>query len=126
MTDLEIPVSFSTESDKPRDHCAVFGIYGHQQAAQLTYLGLLALQHRGQEGSGIVTCEHEALTGKHHFHIYLDASVVECLVDHSVALTSRIYTAPQGPISANTNDLQSFFSLNIWEVKPISIDRLTS
>ena len=62
----------------------------------------------------------------HHFHIYLDASVVECLVDHSIALTSRNYSAPQGPITAGTNDLQSFLSFNIWEVNPISKDRLTS
>ena len=35
--------------------CGVFGIYGHEEAANLTYLGLHALQHRGQESSGIVT-----------------------------------------------------------------------
>ncbi len=43
------------EIDKPRDHCGIFGVYGHPQAAQITYFGLHALQHRGQEGSGIVT-----------------------------------------------------------------------
>ncbi len=41
--------------DKFREECAVFGIYGHREAANLTYLGLYALQHRGQEGSGIVS-----------------------------------------------------------------------
>ena len=41
--------------DKFHDECAVFGIYGHKEAANLTYLGLYALQHRGQEGSGIVS-----------------------------------------------------------------------
>ena len=35
--------------------CGVFGIYGHPEAANLTYLGLHALQHRGQESAGIVT-----------------------------------------------------------------------
>ncbi len=45
--------------DKPREHCAVFGVYGHPQAAQITYFGLTALQHRGQEGSGIVTSYHD-------------------------------------------------------------------
>jgi amidophosphoribosyltransferase len=43
--------------DKFHEECAVFGIYGHPEAANLTYLGLYALQHRGQEGSGIVACE---------------------------------------------------------------------
>lgn len=39
--------------DKFRDECGVFGIYGHADAARLTYLGLYALQHRGQESCGI-------------------------------------------------------------------------
>jgi amidophosphoribosyltransferase len=37
--------------------CGVFGIYGHKEAANLTYLGLHALQHRGQESAGIVTTD---------------------------------------------------------------------
>ena len=40
--------------DKFKDECGVFGIYGHAEAAKLTYLGLYALQHRGQESAGIV------------------------------------------------------------------------
>src|SRR2546423_13467532 len=39
--------------DKFRDECGVFAIYGHPEAANLTYLGLYALQHRGQESAGI-------------------------------------------------------------------------
>jgi amidophosphoribosyltransferase len=39
--------------------CGVFGIYGHPEAANLTYLGLHALQHRGQESAGIVTSDGE-------------------------------------------------------------------
>jgi amidophosphoribosyltransferase len=62
--------------DKPRDHCAVFGVYGHPQASQLTYYGLLAQQHRGQEGSGIVTSEYEESTGKTRFHVHKDFGLV--------------------------------------------------
>src|SRR5437762_1951524 len=40
--------------DKLHEECGVFGIYGHPEAARLTYLGLYALQHRGQESCGIV------------------------------------------------------------------------
>src|SRR5260370_5058088 len=40
--------------DKLREECGVFGIYGHAEAARLTYLGMYALQHRGQESCGIV------------------------------------------------------------------------
>jgi Uma2 family endonuclease len=41
--------------------CGVFGIHGHPEAANLTYLGLHALQHRGQESAGIVTTDGERL-----------------------------------------------------------------
>ncbi len=40
-------------SEKPREACGVFGIYNHPEAASLTYFGLYALQHRGQESAGI-------------------------------------------------------------------------
>ncbi len=40
-----------------KDHCGVFGIFGHPKAAELTYLGLFALQHRGEESAGIVTSD---------------------------------------------------------------------
>ncbi len=43
--------------DKFREECGVFGIYGHTEAANLTYLGLYALQHRGQESVGIATSD---------------------------------------------------------------------
>ena len=41
----------------PKHYCGVFGIYGHPNAAELTYYGLYALQHRGQESAGIVACD---------------------------------------------------------------------
>ena len=44
--------------------CGIFGIYGHPEAANLTYLGLHALQHRGQESAGIVTA-HEGRLYRH-------------------------------------------------------------
>ena len=42
------------------DECGVFGIYGVEDAASLTYYGLHALQHRGQEGCGIVSVDQES------------------------------------------------------------------
>jgi amidophosphoribosyltransferase len=41
----------------PKHYCGVFGVLGHPHAAELTYYGLYALQHRGQESAGIVTCD---------------------------------------------------------------------
>ncbi len=44
-------------SDELKDKCGVFGIYGHKEAAYLTYLGIYALQHRGEESAGIVSTD---------------------------------------------------------------------
>ena len=43
--------------DKFREECGVFGIFAHPEAANLTYLGLYALQHRGQESAGIAASD---------------------------------------------------------------------
>jgi amidophosphoribosyltransferase len=47
--------------DRFHDECGVFGILGHPESANLTYLGLHALQHRGQESAGIVTSDGDHL-----------------------------------------------------------------
>jgi amidophosphoribosyltransferase len=49
--------------DHVREECGLFGVLGHAEAAKLTYLGLYALQHRGQEGAGIVTGHEGRLFG---------------------------------------------------------------
>jgi amidophosphoribosyltransferase len=45
--------------DKFKDECGVFGIFGHSEASNMTYLGLYALQHRGQESAGIAASDGE-------------------------------------------------------------------
>ena len=49
--------------DKFKDECGVFGIYGHAEAANLAYLGLYALQHRGQESAGIAASDGQLHPG---------------------------------------------------------------
>ena len=44
-----------------KEACGVFGVYGHPEASKLTYLGLYALQHRGQESAGIITSDGKRL-----------------------------------------------------------------
>jgi amidophosphoribosyltransferase len=53
-------------SDKLHEECGVFGIFGHADAAALTTLGLHALQHRGQEASGIATLNGETFHVERH------------------------------------------------------------
>ena len=50
--------------DKFHDHCGVFGVYGHPDAAKLAFLGLYALQHRGQESAGIASSDGDNLICK--------------------------------------------------------------
>ena len=47
--------------DKLHEECGVVGVYGHPEAANLVYLGLYALQHRGQESAGIVASTHSKM-----------------------------------------------------------------
>jgi amidophosphoribosyltransferase len=55
---------------KPRCNCGIFGIYGHSEAAVQTYYGLHALQHRGQEATGIVTRDFEAAKQRYRFNLH--------------------------------------------------------
>ncbi len=48
--------------DKPRESCGLFGIYNHPEAARMTYFGLYALQHRGQESAGIAVTQNGSIT----------------------------------------------------------------
>jgi len=50
-----------TDSDKLHEECGVVAIYGHPEASKLAYLGLYALQHRGQESAGIAASDGEQL-----------------------------------------------------------------
>src|SRR5579863_9564813 len=52
------------DDDRFHDHCGVFGIFGHPEAAKMAYLGLYALQHRGQESAGIASTDGTAV----HLH----------------------------------------------------------
>lgn len=53
----------SAELEDIHEECGIFGVWGHPDAARLTYFGLHALQHRGQEGAGIVANNNGELSG---------------------------------------------------------------
>ncbi|OQX27403.1 MAG: amidophosphoribosyltransferase [Desulfobacteraceae bacterium IS3] len=50
-----------TYSEKPREACGVFGVHGHAEATTVTYFGLYALQHRGQESAGIAVVRDNSI-----------------------------------------------------------------
>lgn len=68
-------------SDKPRDYCGIFGVYNHPDAALLTYYGLHALQHRGQESAGIVTTYYDEKKGRHIMPMHRDFGLVLSVFD---------------------------------------------
>lgn len=75
-------------SDKPKCFCGVFGIYGIENAAVLTYYGLHALQHRGQEAAGIATMSETE--GKKHLSIYRDFGLVNEVFSNPVILKDKL------------------------------------
>jgi amidophosphoribosyltransferase len=96
--------------DKFHEECAVFGIYGHKEAANLTYLGLYALQHRGQEGSGIVSTDGE------RFH-----------VERGMGLVADIYTKSvirrlQGNVAIGHNRYSTAGGSDFKNVQPLTVN----
>ena len=82
--------------DKFKDECGVFGIFGHPEAANLTYLGLYALQHRGQESAGIATGDGEKMRVSRAMGHVADAftgNVLEGLPGHLAIGHTRYSTA---------------------------------
>lgn len=82
----EIMYSYDEDTDRLREHCGVFGVFGHPDAAAITALGLHALQHRGQEAAGIVSFDGKryhaerrlGLVGDH----FSNAEVIDRLPGH--------------------------------------------
>jgi amidophosphoribosyltransferase len=72
----------SSFNDKPREACGIFGIYDNTEAAALTYFGLYALQHRGQESAGIAVAKDMQIVG--HKGMGLVSDVFD--MDHLVRL----------------------------------------
>ena len=69
------------DGDKLREECGVFGVFGHQDAAALTALGLHALQHRGQEAGGIVSFDGDAFHAERHVGLVGDTFTKREVID---------------------------------------------
>jgi amidophosphoribosyltransferase len=113
--------------DKLREECGVFGIYGHTEAANLAYLGLYALQHRGQESAGIATSDgtrlqihkamgHVAASGITNAQpILIDCAHGEIAIAHNGNLVNaqelRDGLVSQGSIFQTTSDTEVLLHL---------------
>jgi amidophosphoribosyltransferase len=91
-----------------RDECGVFGVYGHPEAGVLTALGLHALQHRGQEGCGIVSFDGELFHHERHLGLVGDnltgADLPKRLPGHTAVGHTR-YSTQGGAILRNVQPL---------------------
>src|SRR6266498_655089 len=76
--------------DKPKSNCGIFGIFNHPQASAMTYYGLFALQHRGQEASGICTSEFIPEKGTYRFNIHKSHGLVLNVFSDQKLLTDTL------------------------------------
>lgn len=76
-----------SETKSIHSNCGVFGIFNNSDASVLTYYGLHALQHRGQEAAGIVTSDYDIKTGKGRFNIHKDLGLVLSVFSDDKILT---------------------------------------
>jgi len=90
------------------DKCAVFGIFGNRYAANLTYLGLHALQHRGQESSGIIS------TDSNQFYSYKGRGLI------SEIFTKEIIESLKGNIAIGHNRYSTTGASSLNNVQPFA------
>ena len=120
--------------DRFHDECGVFGVHGHPEAANITYLGLYALQHRGQESAGIVSCNSLGMQVERRMGQVADAFDEEALrrmrgdraighVRYSTAGGSRLVNAQPLKISSHRGDIAVCHNGNLVNAREVR-DRL--
>jgi amidophosphoribosyltransferase len=92
--------------------CGVFGIYGHTESANMTYLGLHALQHRGQESAGIVTSDGEQLYAHRAMGLVQDAFTQDQLgkLPGRLAIGHTRYSTAGGSLIKNAQPIAVDYS----------------
>lgn len=96
--------------DKLHEECGVVGVYGHPEAANLVYLGLYALQHRGQESAGIVASTHSKM------HLELGMGLVADIFD-----PNRLLKLP-GPLAIGHNRYSTAGKSELVNAQPCMIN----
>lgn len=97
--------------DYPKHYCGVFGIWGNPDAASLTYYGLFALQHRGQESAGIVTCDEAK-----EFHTYRGMGLV------SQVFSGDVLSRLKGDMAIGHTRYSTTGSSEMSNAQPLTVD----
>lgn len=88
--------------DEWKEECGVFGIFGHEEAANLAYLGLFALQHRGQESAGIAAADgHHVVVSRGMGYVadIFDDRTLATLTGHAAIGHTRYSTAGESLVA---------------------------
>jgi amidophosphoribosyltransferase len=103
--------------DKAHPNCAVVGVFGHPNAAVMTYYGLHALQHRGQEAAGITTIYFDEKKKKHRFAYTRDEGLVLDVFSDPKTLTDVL----KGPAAVGHNRYSTTGSSNKANIQPFNM-----
>ena len=99
------------------EECGVFGIWGHPEASNVTYFGLHSLQHRGQEGGGIVSNDKQVLRGHRDLglisEVFRDKKKLENLVGSSAIGHVRYATSGSNNIQNIQPFLFHFYDMSV-------------
>ena len=99
------------------EECGVFGIWGHPEASNVTYFGLHSLQHRGQEGGGIVSNDKEVLRGHRDLglisEVFRDKKKLENLLGSSAIGHIRYATSGSNNIQNIQPFLFHFYDMSV-------------
>ncbi len=94
-----------------KEFCGIFAIYGHSSAAELTYLGLHALQHRGQESAGIVSSDGR------NFYRHVGLGLVADVFSNPLLLKGL-----KGPLAVGHNRYSTSGSTKVANAQPMAIN----
>jgi len=99
--------------DKFHEECGVFGIFGHADAANMTYLGLYALQHRGQESAGIVSSDGKKLYNEKSMGLVADIFTEERIkkLPGHMAIGHNRYSTTGDSVAINIQPILVNFAL---------------
>ncbi|MBO0482546.1 amidophosphoribosyltransferase [Candidatus Enterococcus courvalinii] len=107
----------SCEVKSLNEECGIFGVWGHQDAASVTYFGLHSLQHRGQEGAGIVSNDEGKLNGHRDLgllsEVFKDQRKLTQLTGNAAIGHVRYATAGNGSVDNIQPFLFKFYDVSV-------------